>query len=78
MQAEDLRVREELGASGERGEGYVPSMHVVSIKNAAGLGNRSNSMSGNRGLWPEVGAAPPLRRPGKWDELLVWLLQETP
>jgi hypothetical protein len=37
MQAEELRGREGLGAAGERGEGYVPRMHVVSIKNAAGL-----------------------------------------
>ena len=37
MQAQYLRVREELGASGELGEGYIPRMHVVSIKNAARL-----------------------------------------
>jgi hypothetical protein len=37
MQAEDLRVRQEPGASGELGEGYVPRMEVGPIKNAARL-----------------------------------------
>jgi hypothetical protein len=37
MQAEDPRVRDELGASGELGEGYVPRMEVVPIKNTARL-----------------------------------------
>jgi hypothetical protein len=37
MQAEDLRVREELGRLGELGEGYVPRMDVVPINNATRL-----------------------------------------
>ncbi len=44
MQAEDLRVREELGAS-------------------RSLAKATNSRGGNRGLWPEVGAALPFSRP---------------
>jgi len=44
MQAEDLRVREELGAAGS-------------------LAKARNGIGGNRGLWPEVGAALPLSRP---------------